>query len=86
MKRRNKHISLAALSLALLLALTACGSTQSPSSSEQKPAAKDFYVKVATGQSGGTYYPVGIALVQVYSDKIPGCISSAMATGGLWTT
>lgn len=82
MKRRNKHISLAALSLALLLALTACGSTQSPSSSEQKPAAKDFYVKVATGQSGGTYYPVGIALAQVYSDKIPGCISSAMATGG----
>ena len=81
MKQRNRKFRSMVLALALLLTLTACGSSPSGDGAGGE-SVQDFYVKIATGQSGGTYYPVGIALAQVYSDKIPGCISSAMATGG----
>lgn len=86
MKQRNKRISSLLLALVCALTLTACSSSPASdggaSSGSGGGNAQDFYVKIATGQSGGTYYPVGIALAQVYSDKLPGCVSSAMATGG----
>lgn len=43
--------------------------------------AKDF-VKIATGNVGGTYYPVGVAMGKLFSDELPNVISSAMSTGG----
>lgn len=73
------------LSVAMISTLSACGKDNdsdqaSTNTSEGKP--QEFFVKVATGQSGGTYYPIGIAMAQVFSDNIPGCVSSGMATGG----
>lgn len=43
--------------------------------------AKDF-VKIATGNVGGTYYPVGVAMGKLFSDELPNVLSSAMSTGG----
>ncbi|RRJ82808.1 TAXI family TRAP transporter solute-binding subunit [Aestuariirhabdus litorea] len=43
--------------------------------------AKEF-VKIATGNVGGTYYPVGVAMGKLFSDKLPNVLSSAMSTGG----
>ncbi|MFZ7101979.1 MAG: TAXI family TRAP transporter solute-binding subunit [Peptococcaceae bacterium] len=42
---------------------------------------QEVFIKVATGNTGGTYYPVGVALGQLFS-KLPGVTSSAMSTGG----
>lgn len=63
------------------LVLAGCSSTNnSDSNNAAKP--QEFFVKIATGNTGGTYYPVGVALGKVLSDKVPGCVSSGMATGG----
>ena len=44
--------------------------------------AADKFVKIATGNTGGVYYPVGVAMGQLFSKQIPDVISSAMSTGG----
>ena len=64
-------------------ATTAAPATETKAAETAAPApAEEFFVKVATGQSGGTYYPIGIAMANVFSEHIPGCTSSGMATGG----
>ncbi len=46
------------------------------------PASAEKYVKIATGNTGGVYYPVGVAMGQLFSKQIPDMVSSAMSTGG----
>ncbi len=64
----------------LSLVLAGCSSNNAANTSTEKP--EEFFVKIATGNTGGTYYPIGVAFGKVLSDKVPGCVSSAMATGG----
>lgn len=40
------------------------------------------FVNVATGPTGGTYYPVGSAMAKIWTDKIEGVKASAQSTGG----
>jgi TRAP transporter TAXI family solute receptor len=61
--------------LLLVLSITACGLVV-------KATAADVYIKIATGNTGGVYYPVGVALSQLFSKNIPNVVSSAMSTGG----
>lgn len=42
----------------------------------------ETYVKIATGNLGGVYYPVGVGLGQLVQKNNPGYLSSAMSTGG----
>lgn len=42
----------------------------------------DVAISIATGNTGGTYYPVGVGLGQLLSNEIPYITSSAMSTGG----
>ncbi len=79
MDRKLFKLFAVVLTLALSLSLSACGSGSSDGSA---PAGDEFFVKVATGQQGGTYYPIGIAMAQVFSENVPGCVSSGMSTGG----
>lgn len=67
-----KKLSLALLLGALLLATTA------PRLAE---AATQF-VNIATGPTGGTYYPVGAAMAKVWTDNIPNIKANAQSTGG----
>ena len=43
--------------------------------------AADFY-NIATGPTGGTYYPVGAAMAKIWTDNIDGVKASAQSTGG----
>ena len=45
-------------------------------------ADKDVFIKIATGNTGGTYYPVGVGFSQLLAKENPGFVSSAMSTGG----
>ena len=38
------------------------------------------YVTIATGGTGGVYYPLGGALAQLYTTQLPGIVASAQAT------
>lgn len=40
------------------------------------------FLNIATGPTGGTYYPVGAAMAKIWSDKIAGVKASAQSTGG----
>ena len=42
----------------------------------------ETYVKIATGNLGGVYYPVGVGLGQLIQKTNPEFLSSAMSTGG----
>lgn len=56
------------------------GGSNTGSSSNEK--VKETAIKIATGNTGGVYYPVGVALGQVFSNNMENTISSAMSTGG----
>lgn len=61
----------AGLAVALTLALT-----------QPHPAKADEFLNVLTGGTSGVYYPMGVALAKVFSDKIPGTRPSVQATKG----
>ena len=44
--------------------------------------AADTFVKIATGNVGGVYYPVGVGMGQLIQKNNPGFIASGMATAG----
>ena len=71
-------------SLALLLALVLCvgllaGCGGSSSGTASKAPATDLII--ATGGTGGSYYPYGGAMAQILSDNIDGVTATATATG-----
>lgn len=65
--KRLRILSLLAIVL-LLLAIMGCGRSE-----------KRFF-SIATGGTGGTYYPIGGALAQIVSQHVPG-VSAAAPTG-----
>lgn len=42
------------------------------------------FVNIATGPTGGTYYPVGAAMAKIWTDNIPGVKANAQSTGGTY--
>ena len=54
------------------VSLFGCGGASSPASRT--------FITIATGGTGGVYYPLGGALAQVYSAAIPGVNASAQST------
>lgn len=40
------------------------------------------FINIATGSTGGTYYPVGATMANIWRDNIPGAKASAQSTGG----
>ncbi len=40
------------------------------------------FINIATGPTGGTYYPVGAAMSKIWTDHIQGVKASAQSTGG----
>lgn len=68
----KKSFLLSALLLGALLLPT--GQTSS--------AHAEQFLNIATGPTGGTYYPVGAAMAKIWTDKIPGLKASAQSSGG----
>ena len=69
-----------AIVLALMMCiglLAGCGG----SSESNAPAAKTYDLILATGGTGGSYYPYGGAMAQIFSENIEGVSATATATG-----
>lgn len=64
-----KHVSIALVAVALVMALMACG------------APKQTFVNIASGGTGGTYYPLAGAMATIWQDAIKGMNASAQTTG-----
>ncbi len=45
-----------------------------------EPSAPRRFITIATGGTGGVYYPLGAALAQIYTARIPGVTASAQST------
>lgn len=77
------------LALAMVLSLTACGDQSADpsdnSDDSQNQEASDTLsqkVYVSTAQGGSLYYTVGIAITQLWTEKIPGAVASANSSSG----
>ncbi len=82
---------LVALLLVLVLVLSVlvgCGKTETPGGGEE-PGGEEpgggkvetVYVNIATGGTGGVYYPLGGALAKVYNDKLENIVANSQSTG-----
>lgn len=60
------------LGLGLCLSFAGCSS---PGGNQPRT-----FITIATGGTGGVYYPLGGTLAQIYSAKIPGVVASAQST------
>jgi len=73
------------LVLVLVSALVAgCGPAATPGEGEGEGgggAAETVFISIATGGTGGTYYPLGGAMAKIFNENIPGVNANAEATG-----
>ncbi|MEW6625051.1 MAG: TAXI family TRAP transporter solute-binding subunit [Bacillota bacterium] len=80
MKSRRRILLLMIAVLVIGIVAVGCsGSSEKGGDGEKRP---QEFIKIATGNTGGTYYPVGVAMGQLFSQKISYVTSSAMSTGG----
>jgi len=61
----------------LLLALIACAAAALPAAAQQK-----ITISIATGPTGGVYYPMGGGMANILSKSVPGLSVTAEATAG----
>jgi len=47
------------------------------------PAASDTFVRMASGPSGGSWYPLGAKIMQVFDDQVEGISTSNTSGGGI---
>lgn len=69
-----KRVLSIALCLVLALSAVACNNAAAP-------ATKNYDLELATGGTGGTYYPYGGAMAQLFASKLEGVTCNASATG-----
>ena len=60
-----------------LLGLIACVAVALPAAAQQK-----IELSIATGGTGGVYYPLGGGMANVLSKHVPGMAATAEVTGG----
>jgi TRAP transporter TAXI family solute receptor len=70
----------------ILLSLTACGggnAAQSPDKASDAPAkVEKQFISIATASLGGSYYPIGVGMSEVFQANIPGVEAKVEVTGG----
>lgn len=65
--------------LALLMSLLAACSQ--PANSPGSTGGEKVFVNIATGGTGGTYYPLGGAMAKIFNENIEGVTANAQSTG-----
>ncbi|GAA1606135.1 TAXI family TRAP transporter solute-binding subunit [Kribbella hippodromi] len=75
---RLRRLPTAAVAIAAVIALTACGGQRQPAGSE---GASGGRLTIATGNTTGVYYQLGGALASVISQKVSGYRATASETG-----
>jgi len=85
-KRMISSILVLAMILSVLAGCTTQTAAPEPAPAE-KPAetpaapAEKVFINIATGGTGGTYYPLGGAMAKIYNDNIEGVTANAQSTG-----
>lgn len=69
-----KRIMTAGLALAVAIGVSGCGDSGSGDSGET-------FIRIATGGTAGTYYPIGGAIADVLTKDVPGMNATAQSTG-----
>ncbi len=77
---KRKFINLLVLGL-LVLVLAACGGAEETNNSGESGGAREF-LTIATGGTGGTYYPLGGAIANIINTNIDNVRSNVESTGG----
>jgi len=85
MKTFTKIISICIMVM-LMLTLVACGNeqttqTETTEATETKPR-ETSYVSIATASMGGSYYPIGVGMSELFQQNIENCNVTVEVTGG----
>lgn len=79
---RNKKIALFLVAILLLVPLVACGDNGAADDGGESTSSGDLkYISIATGGTGGTYYPLGGAMANIITNSDMGVEATAQATG-----
>lgn len=77
---KKKYSSLLAIATAAVLALTGCTGADSNSQDGGQAVTRDFIM--GTGGTGGTFYPLGGELAQIFADNVEGITVNPVETSG----
>ena len=79
----RRRFGLVVAGLVILSLLAGCGGKSGESSVSQKPwkSGDKTELIMATGGTGGTYYPLGGGMSKVWKDNIPGVNVTVQSTG-----
>lgn len=79
----KKSISIILVLVLIMSVMVGCGGEKKPSDggNNGNKGGKTEYVNIATGGTGGVYYPLGGALAKVFNDKIEGISANSQSTG-----
>ena len=70
------------LVLVLVSALLATGCTSGTATPEAPKEGETTYITLATGTTGGSYYPIGASMAKIWTDNIPNMNANVQSTGG----
>ncbi len=83
---KNKRLGkLVVLLTVVALLVVGCGGNTNTSSDQagSTPApAKTQFISIATASMGGSYYPIGVGMSQIFTAKVPGIEPKVEVTGG----
>lgn len=66
----------------IALVLSACSDGGDGSSNDNQQEGKKKYLTIATASSGGTYYPIGVGLGNLWTEKIDGLNATGQSSAG----
>lgn len=76
----KKSISIILVLVLVLSLMVACGGGEDKPADGGGGGAKEF-INIATGGTGGTYYPLGGALAKVFNEKLDNVSANSQSTG-----
>ncbi|KJS88368.1 MAG: hypothetical protein JM58_00940 [Peptococcaceae bacterium BICA1-8] len=76
MKKNLKLTVLISLMVLSMLASACAGNSEAPKS------VKKQFVSIATASMGGSYYPIGVGMSELFNGKVPGVEAKVEVTGG----
>ncbi len=84
MLKRTLSILMVVFLVAALL--IGCGPQKAPEVEEEENGEEDVavekvFVSIATGGTGGAYYPLGGAMAKIFNENVPGVTANAQSTG-----
>jgi TRAP transporter TAXI family solute receptor len=81
MTKKKLSLMLVLMLLVGLMASCTPAAEETPEGETPAPSGEAVFVNVATGGTGGTYYPLGGAIAKIFNDNIEGVTANAQSTG-----